>query len=435
MISHTLKVSANRRFLVREDGKPFFYLGDTAWELFHRCTRADALHYLQDRAAKHYTVIQAVALAEFGGLTEPNTNGDLPLHDNDPTRINEAYFQYVDEIVSAAESLGLTIGMLPTWGDKWNKKWGQGPEIFTPENARIYGRTLGERYRNSDLIWILGGDRPVETDSHRAIIENMAHGLREGDKGEHLITFHPTGGSTSSQNFHGAEWLDFNMWQSGHGRNSENYTGMKSDYEKSPVKPCMDAEPGYEDHPADFNLNNGYLDDYDNRKAAYWSLFAGAHGHTYGCHPIWQYFQPGRAAITVARRAWQEALRLPGAGQMQYARALLESRPFLTRIPDQKLITSEVGTGTDHVQATRDTAGSYAFIYVPSGKPVGVALEHLSAKTLRASWYDPRTGVAQTIGEFPAKGAHTFTPPSGGPDWVLVLDDTAKQYPAPGVKP
>ncbi|MCX6379766.1 MAG: glycoside hydrolase family 140 protein [Armatimonadetes bacterium] len=434
MISHTLKVSENRRFLVREGGKPFFYLGDTAWELFHRCTRADALHYLQDRAAKRYTVIQAVALAEFGGLTEPNTNGDLPLHENDPTRINEAYFKYVDEIVSAAEVLGLTIGMLPTWGDKWNKKWGQGPEIFTPENARIYGRILGERYRNSDLIWILGGDRPVETDAHRAIIENMAHGLREGDKGKHLITFHPTGGSTSSQNFHSEEWLDFNMWQSGHGRNSENYTGMKSDYEKSPTKPCMDAEPGYEDHPAGFNLNNGYLDDYDNRKAAYWSLFAGAHGHTYGCHPIWQYFQPGRAAITVARRAWQEALRLPGAGQMQYARALLESRPFFTRIPDQKLITSEVGTGTDHVQATRDTAGSYAFIYVPSGKPVGVALEHLSAKTLRASWYDPRTGVAQTIGEFPAKGAHTFTPPSGGPDWVLVLDDTAKQYPAPGVK-
>jgi uncharacterized protein DUF4038 len=34
-----LKVSDNKRFLVQEDGKPFFYLGDTAWELFHRLTR------------------------------------------------------------------------------------------------------------------------------------------------------------------------------------------------------------------------------------------------------------------------------------------------------------------------------------------------------------------------------------------------------------
>jgi hypothetical protein len=427
-----LKISENRRFLVRDDGKPFFYLGDTAWELFHRCTRADALHYLQDRAAKRFTVIQAVVLAEFGGLTVPNAQGDLPLHASDPTQIEETYFAHVDFIVDAAASLGLTIGMLPTWGDKWNKKWGQGPEIFTPENARAYGQMLGARYRDKPLIWILGGDRPIETETHRAIIENLAHGLREGDGGRHLLSFHPMGGQTSAQHFHEADWLDFNMWQSGHDRNRDNYCCIQTDYGRAPVKPCMDAEPGYEDHPAGFNLNNGYLDDYDNRKAAYWALFAGAHGHTYGCHPVWQMLQPGRDAITWARRPWQEALRLPGAGQMQFARALLESRPFLTRVPDQALLTSDPGTGTDHVQATRDTDGSYALVYVPSGKPVGIALEHLSAQTLAAAWYDPRTGAAQSIGAFPGRGTRTFTPPSGGPDWVLVLDDAARRYPRPG---
>jgi hypothetical protein len=432
MTSHSLTVSENRRFLALDDGKPFFYLGDTAWELFHRCTRADALTYLQDRAAKRFTVIQAVVLAEFGGLTESNTQGDHPLHDNDPTKLNEAYFAHVDFIVDAAASLGLHIGMLPTWGDKWNKKWGQGPEIFTPENARAYGQILGERYRAKPIIWILGGDRPIESDMHRALIANMAHGLREGDDGRHLISFHPTGEQTSAQNFHEADWLDFNMWQSGHGRNSENYHGIKADYERTPVKPCLDAEPGYEDHPAGFNLDNGYLDDYDNRKSAYWALFAGACGHTYGCHDIWQMLQPGRDAVTSARRFWHEAIHLPGSRQMQFARALLASRPYLTRIPDQALITSEVGIGTHHVQATRDTDGSYAFIYVPSGKPVGVALEHLSATTLAASWYDPRIGISHRIGEFPGKGMHTFSPPSGGPDWILVLDDTAKNYPAPG---
>jgi len=25
----------NRRYIVTETGEPFFYLGDTAWELFH----------------------------------------------------------------------------------------------------------------------------------------------------------------------------------------------------------------------------------------------------------------------------------------------------------------------------------------------------------------------------------------------------------------
>ena len=45
-----LKVSDNKRFLVKEDGSPFFYLGDTAWELFHRLNREEADKYLDNRA-------------------------------------------------------------------------------------------------------------------------------------------------------------------------------------------------------------------------------------------------------------------------------------------------------------------------------------------------------------------------------------------------
>ena len=71
-----LQVSANRRFLIHDDGTPFFYLGDTAWELFHRLTLDEADYYLRDRAAKGFTVIQAVVLAEMDGLHTPNMNGD-----------------------------------------------------------------------------------------------------------------------------------------------------------------------------------------------------------------------------------------------------------------------------------------------------------------------------------------------------------------------
>ena len=111
-------------FLVTEDGKPFSYLGDTAWELFHRLTRGVSL-YLEDRASKGFTVIQAVVLAEFNGLTKPNPYGAIPLINNDPTRPSEEYFEHVGYIVDKAEELGLYVGMLPTWGDKVNKKWGR----------------------------------------------------------------------------------------------------------------------------------------------------------------------------------------------------------------------------------------------------------------------------------------------------------------------
>jgi hypothetical protein len=427
-----LKVSDNQRFLITEDGAPFFYLGDTAWELFHRLDLDDADHYLRDRAAKRFTVIQAVVLAEYGGLTVANPYGHLPLIHNDPNRPNEPYFEHVDAIVERAAELGLHIGMLPTWGDKWNTKWGQGPEIFTPENARIYGRWLGARYAESPIIWILGGDRPIENEAHQEIIDAMAQGLREGDGGNHLMSFHPMGGHSSSEWWHEAAWLDFNMLQSGHARNKETYAVIAADYALTPAKPCMDAEPAYEDHPSGFDLNNGYLDDYDVRKGLYWALFAGAFGHTHGCHDIWQMWEEGRTPVTFARTPWRQALDLPGAGQVQHARALLESRPFLTRVPDQSLIVSDPGTGTHHVRATRDADGSYAMLYLPSNNPVTVDLGKLSGDRIAVTWFDPRTGESRPAGEVRGGGPREFTPPAVWPDWVLVLDDAARKYPTPG---
>ena len=139
----TLKVSENHRYLVYEDGRPFFYLGDTAWELFHKLNREEAERYLQDRAKKQFTVIQAVALAELDGLHATNAYGHTPLRNDDPLQPEEAYFKHVDWIVARANQLGLFIGLLPTWGDKWNKAWGAGPVIFNPQKRARVWRVAG----------------------------------------------------------------------------------------------------------------------------------------------------------------------------------------------------------------------------------------------------------------------------------------------------
>lgn len=427
-----LKISPNNRFLTHADGRPFFWLADTAWELFHRLSLPDAEMYLRDRAAKGFTVIQAVALAEVNGLREPNANGHLPFSGEDPARPVEEYWAHVDAVVALAGSLGLTIAMLPTWGDKWNMRWGAGPLIFTPETARAFGAWIGQRYRDAALVWVLGGDRSIESADHRAVIEEMAAGLRAGDEGAHLITFHPIGSQSSAQDFHAAPWLDFNMWQSGHTRNRDNWSCIASDYARTPIKPCLDAENGYEDHPAGFDIANGYLDDYDVRRGAYWALFAGAFGHTYGCHPIWQFWESGRTPISWCRRSWREALHLPGAGQMRHARALIESRPFLSRIPDQSLILSDQGKGAHHIRATRDEDGQYAFVYFPTLRAATIDLSKLSGATVIAHWFNPRTGEARLIGEIDNHKPVEFTPPPPWPDWVLTLDDAARGYGAPG---
>lgn len=160
-------VSPNQRFLTTASGEPFFWLGDTAWELFHCLNRAEAEKYLEFRRRQGFNVIQAVVLAEFDGLHTPNANGHLPLLGDDPTRPNEYYFRCMDEVIRLANEKNLYIALLPTWGDKVHgKMWGTGPVIFNDDNAYIYGKYLGKRYRHDpNILWMLGGDRPVDDDA------------------------------------------------------------------------------------------------------------------------------------------------------------------------------------------------------------------------------------------------------------------------------
>ncbi len=443
-----LKVSENRRFLVTEIGEPFFWLGDTAWELFHRLNRDEADRYLEDRASKGFTVIQAVALAELDGLNTPNRYGHRPLVDNDPKRPdvkdgpNNDYWDHVDYIVNKANALGLYVGFLPTWGDKWNKKWGVGPEVFTPENAEAYGEWLGRRYRDKALIWILGGDRPIENEEHRAIIVAMARGLSTGDGGVHLRTFHPMGGYSSSEWFHSDDWLDFNMRQNGHGAAfNSGYAATIDDYYRAPIKPVIDGEPVYEDHPLAFRpTEQGHSVAADVRRPLYWDLFSGAFGHTYGHHSIWQMWQPDREPVNFPLMPWYEAIAQPGSAQMLFGRRLFESRPFLTRIPDDAIIvtdrveTSIPGAGRYRFKATRDREGTYIMVYAPVGRPFTVRLEVIRGSQIRAWWFNPRNGEAREIGMFANTGEHKFLPPDPGEmlDWILVLDDASRGYGQPG---
>ena len=259
----------------------------------------------------------------------------------------------------------------------------------------------------------------------------MAKGLKEGDGGAHLITFHPPGGHSSAEWLHDENWLDFNMLQTGHDINRDTWDRIAKDYDRTPIKPVTDGEPLYEDHPIAFNPKNGFSKASDVRKYIYWALFAGSFGYTYGCHDIWQFWQPARKPISWAKTPWREALKLPASGQVQYARALLESRPFFTRVPDQSVIASDPGTGAGHLQATRDSKGGYAFIYTPLGKPFKVRMDRISGAQVKASWFDPRTGKWQSIGQFTNQGEREFTPPRNGEgnDWVLVLDEAPKADP------
>jgi hypothetical protein len=431
-----LRVANNDRFLEFSDGTPFMYLGDTAWELFHRLTKTETEKYLENRRQKGFTVIQAVVLAELDGLNTPNAEGERPLIDNNPETPNPRYFEHIDWVVKKAEEKGLFIGMLPTWGDKVDKKWGDGPVIFNEKNAAVYGKFIGNHYKNSpNIIWIMGGDRTGGGDNF-AVWNAMAEAIKSVDP-NHLMTFHPWGECSSSEWFHHCEWLDFNMTQTGH--NQRSYGIYKQllipDYQKIPQKPVLDGEPRYEDHPVGWNPDVlGWFDDADVRQAMYWSLFSGAFGHTYGCHAVWQMLGPGRQAKGQARNSWLKDLDLPGARQLIYARNLLESRPFLERVPFQMMVKNEYMQETDYIVSTRGK--NYIFVYIPTGIEALINMSLCGWQKVRAWWFNPRNGDATDIGTFPARDIKMFTPPEKGrgKDWILVLDNQKSGFKAPGIR-
>ena len=436
-----LRVSDNHRFLVTTDGAPFFWLGDTVWELFHRASREEAERYLRNRADRRFTVVQAVALAEMDGLHVPNAYGELPLKNDDPTQPNEAYFAHVDWIVARANALGLYVGFLPTWGDKWNKKWGVGPEIFTPANADAYGAWLGRRYRDAGLIWILGGDRPIESEAQRAILEAMAHGLRTGDGGAHLITFHPTGGSGSSQYFHDAAWLDVNMRQNGH---AAEYTGRYDQTGQTTIA-CR---------PNRYSTESRFTKTIQSRSirrstgtrllltCAALCIGTCSAGPLVTRTAITPCGNSGRRdgtnqqPVDAVDRRCRPAGWCPDAARSRAARIATVSHARAGRHDCGRRAGADqhAGFGAVSFSGTRDADGSFAMVYAPVGRSFAVRMTAVTGPQVTAWWFSPRDGHATRIGTFPAPVSARSRRPESGEllDWVLVLDDARKNYPPPG---
>ncbi len=452
-------------FLQTEDGRPFFWLGDTAWELIHHTTREECSYYLHTRAQQGFTVIQTVVLSEMAGATDASAMGQKPFLGNDPRRPNDAYFDRVVDVVDEAASQGLYVALVPIWGDKLTAPWGDGPRLFRNDNledARGFARYLAGRLKGrTNVIWILGGDRPARlAGMNNEFLQNLAksagfppdqdwtpiwrevaRGLEEGGGVKPLTLYHPQGGPESSSVYlHNEPWLSVNGMQSGHGGGHDVpvWEWVARDYAMAPAKPTLDLEPNYEDHPYNpwprWDPATGYFRDLDVRKQVYRSVFAGACGVTYGHHAVWGFVGARNDVINYADRDWIDALQRPAGRQMGFLRQLIESRPYFSRVPDQSLIAGDSGKGAMHIQATRDTEGSYAFVYFPfNDLTARLNLTSLRAKRLRAWWYDPRTGVGTLIGVIEAAPDREFRSPPYGPDWVLVLDDPDASYAPPGL--
>ncbi|WP_258105743.1 glycoside hydrolase family 140 protein [Marinoscillum sp. MHG1-6] len=433
-----IKISENQRFFQYDDGEPFFWLGDTGWLIFKKLDRGEIIKYLDDRKDKGYNVIQVMLLhnvdvESFQGdkalvdnnVATPNvTEGDDP---NDPEQYD--YWDHVAFAVEMAQERDMFMACVPVWGTPVSN------DNVTVDEAKDYASFLANRFKDyPNIIWLNGGD--IRGDDHQEVWLQIGATLDSLDD-QHLITFHPRGRTMSSEWFHDESWLDFNMFQSGH-RNYDQDTAYDShrfgpdnwkyisvEYNKQPTKPTLDGEPSYEGIPHGLHdTTEVYWNADDIRRYAYWSVFAGGAGFTYGHNAVMQFYRAednGNRAFG-AREFWIEGLNHPGAGQMEHLKTLMLSKPYFERIPDQGLIVNQ-GERYDYIVGTKGE--QYAMIYTYTGRDMEVNMGRIKGNEIKASWFDPRSGTITEAGVFQNRDTATFDPPGEpkeGNDWVLILE-------------
>jgi hypothetical protein len=274
-------------------------------------------------------------------------------------------------------------------------------------------------------VWLMGGDRnPGPARPH---VDAVARGIAEHDGGSpaglagarHLFTAHTQPEHSPAVEYAASEyaaggWLTLNA----------TYTygivhrKLVEDYRREPAMPTFLIESTYE---GEHNASAVQI-----RRQAYWALLCGGCGHFYGNHPLWA-FDPG----------WEAALNARGAQDMARLRALVDSRPWHTLVPDLEHAAVVAGLGEfrglDYCAAARAADGSLIVAYMPTARTVTVDLEQMNGRRMVAWWFNPRTGEATPAGQSQRFGGRLkeFAPPGEG-DWALVLDDAAYELPPPG---
>ncbi len=441
-----LKVSSNGKHLTTEQGDPFFYLADTNWTMPQRLKWDDAIYLMQMRKSQGFTATQIVALDPERDDLMRDPSGNQALLSGNLETPNEKYFQYLDALIEAAEKIGLYVLLLPVWGQLVvGENWGGKvfPKVVTEDNSYEFGKWIGKRYAHKKhIIWCLGGDRqPIHKGTdYRNLWRKMAEGLAEGVTGvqvawnkpsqawsELLITYHTCyemeTGEYSTMSYWTAEdaWISFIALQSGHGLKTQSFNVVQKEVQREPRKPVIDIEPAYERMPMNWPKFFPLHGDSIVRNRAYWAIFSGAAGHTYGHASVWCSISE-KETNEVLVATWFQALSHPGATQIGLARRLAEVFEFPRWIPDQAVVGHSVCQSDcldTHIQSVRDEKGEFILAYSTTGAEIEVNLASITGSQKTICWFNPRTGSLVSGIETTSNHIGLTTPSEE--DWVLIV--------------
>ena len=411
-----LKIGENGRHLAYADGRPFYYVADTPWQLLASLELAEAREYIDIRARQGFSALQLVATPwsfddtaagwDFEGehgQSRVNAYGEVPFFDADgrpPERTkdvrfdrpNDAYWRHVDAVLHYLASKDMAAYFIPLWASNFSRH-------FSAEAHYAIGRTLGERYRRqANLVWALGGDEAhVSTRKYRYLLKGL-----QDVRVTQLVTMHPRSGRSSAAHLE-AE-LDFHSVQA-KGTVGDMVRLVEADYRRRPVKPTFLTETWYEHDKNGGVFGIHRIGTTPAFRAHYWAArLHGGFGEGYGAWTNW---------LNLSR--WREDIQRPGARAIAtHMRHILETVDWHNLTPDDDHLAVQ---GDARVHAARSEASRTAVAYFESPAAARLNLEWFGGNA-RLVWYDPATGetvAAQTVRD----GAGIHAP--GLKDAVLVV--------------
>ena len=420
-----LKLSADRRYVVDQDNRPFFVNGDTAWSLIVQLSQTNADAYLSDRALKGFNLVLVNLIdRKFGSNAPANLSGQAPFTvEGNFSTPNEAYFVHADWVINKAAEKGIGVLLAPLYlGYQCGSEgWCNEVKASSLETMRSYGRYVGNRYKSfPNIIWLIGGDTDPVAQGVAAKVREFVAGVLEFDN-NHLFTAHVGPEQAAMDVWSNEAWLNLNNIYT----YSDSYPKALAQCNRTGAKPFFLMETYYENEHSSTPLSL--------RRQAYWTVLSGGLvGHVFGNCPIWHFNAPAGSTFCAAG-TWQSQLGSAGSATVAYIGRLFASRAFQKLVPDQghTVMTSGFMTGSNFAAAARASDGSTVIVYIPSRRAVTINLSQVAGKSARAWWFNPRTAAATLIGDYPTTGTAAFVTPDTN-DWVLVLDDGSLNLAAPG---
>ena len=452
-----VQYSANEKYLVDQNGMPFPIMGRTAW-FITSVSMTDYHTFIDDTAARGYDAIELHVVNHDPRGNKPpfNGNGDAPFLKRldganwngsltygdinkeapDFSTPNEAYWNFVDGLLTYCEGKGILVFLFPAYVGFQGGDQGWMKEMVANGATKLqfYGGWIATRYRKQkNLVWMMGGDKG----SFDAGQSNMENALLSGLKsvtGEQSIYFSAEWDSgmiaTDQVTFGGAMTLNGVYSFTG----DVNRLGCKA-YLHRPIEPAFLLEEPYDEEGPDGNHANPSATQ-PVRRFQWWGWLSATAGYISGNGYVWPFRPPAWYDFWRPRtRDWRDHLDTQGSRDMARLNAFMRSIAWYQLIPSglngmRTLIAAGGGSSVrsnDYVAAAATSDGTLFVAYIPSAHTGAITVDMTGISgSSQACWFDPTSGGYKDIADgLAGTSTRVFTPPghnsAGDSDWVLMI--------------